>query len=205
MSVEYGTEVSEEQAKSQSQGAIGGGLVLIVLATVLNFVLDGMSPDEVAELPWFIALAFESRGKLGVTVVLCTIGVLLIVWGYVNAPGEKTAAVSSLPRQPPNPAQAERPLTNTDSPGKIPARGAGFGAPVAAPATAPVTPRPRELPPPTGPGGGGGIVLETAKYLKPDPPVAEDDPTDAPPLPGIGPGSAPPDFRKGRVISRHTE
>src|SRR5688572_28314249 len=91
------------------------GIFLIGLATVLNFVLDGMGPDDVAEMPWFIAIAFESGGKLGVTILLSTIGVLCIAWDVVNSPSKTGMRVAAKKRPaPPRAAPVEAPPDDAD-------------------------------------------------------------------------------------------
>lgn len=76
------TEDEEERGSRHSGFAVGA--VFIALAIALNFILDGMSSDDVAALPWFIAVAFDSGGKLGVTIVLCAIGVGFVAWDVLT-------------------------------------------------------------------------------------------------------------------------
>jgi hypothetical protein len=167
----------------RGHGGFATGMVFIVLAIGLNFVLDSFSAEDVEELPWFIALAFESGGKLGVTVVLCSIGVLFILWELMfkmDAKEDPKASFSAaarvgatrlMARPAANPAGEPKPgeelfaeeIPDGEEPGpkKIPALKGGFSA-----GQATGGPVGDTNPGPTPPGGGGGaVVLTTAKYL----------------------------------------
>lgn len=81
--------------------AIVGGFVCIFGATILNFLLDAMSQEDIQNLPWLLPEAFESGGKLGVSIALCCAGVLLIVWGAVTAPAAPATSKRNEKRREP--------------------------------------------------------------------------------------------------------
>lgn len=204
----YGEDSND--ASGSMHGGTAVGAVFIVLAIGLNFLLDGMGEDEVAELPWFIALAFESGGKLGVTLVLCTIGVLFIGWDVLtHRPSATTQAVAAPAGRS---RAAARPRTKSavrkkDAPprdepvaeeigedepereakkaptSRGPFGGGGRPAKPAEPADEAKPERPR---------GNGAVVLSTAKYLNTG---------DG----GGGDRDGLPDFRKGRTLHTRTE
>ncbi len=162
------------------------GMFLIVLATVLNFALDKMSPDDVASLPWYIGAAFESGGKFGVTVVLCSIGLMLMLWqffvnsangkdpkaGFSAAARHGTRELAKRPTPPPPPEAtvttpdgeeiplAEEVSEDDSKPKKIPALRGRFTAPgrVGGPVGTASEPPPNC-------DSDGTVVLQTAKYL----------------------------------------
>jgi hypothetical protein len=59
------------------------GLALIVLATVHNVGFDGMSQAERLTLPSFLADTYERTGKTGVTMFLVSLGMMIILTGFV--------------------------------------------------------------------------------------------------------------------------
>lgn len=58
------------------------GLSLILLATGLNLYLRGTSEADLELLPRFLVSAYEKSGKLGVTIVIASLGVLAMLWGW---------------------------------------------------------------------------------------------------------------------------
>jgi hypothetical protein len=59
------------------------GLTLIVLATVHNVGFDGMSKAERLTLPSYLAETYDKTGKTGVTVFFVTLGMLVILTGFL--------------------------------------------------------------------------------------------------------------------------
>jgi hypothetical protein len=58
------------------------GLGLITLATVTNFALAGMTAQELDAMPAFLAVPYEMGGRLGVTLILVALGLLVMAGGH---------------------------------------------------------------------------------------------------------------------------
>jgi hypothetical protein len=59
------------------------GLAFIALATMMNIALDGMTANEIDDLPPAFGDFYTAAGKLGVTVVLVSAGLIAICVGLV--------------------------------------------------------------------------------------------------------------------------
>lgn len=63
------------------------GLALIVAAPVLNIAYDRLAERAATTLPSFVVQAYEMSGKLGVTMLLVTAGLSIIIVGLVAQKG----------------------------------------------------------------------------------------------------------------------
>jgi hypothetical protein len=59
------------------------GLAFIALATVTNIALDGMTRNEIDALPPAVGGLYAATGKLGVTVIFVSAGLIAICVGVV--------------------------------------------------------------------------------------------------------------------------
>jgi hypothetical protein len=66
------------------------GLAFIVAASVLNIAHDRFSRAEYSALPEGIARLYEGVGKTGVTVILVTTGVMVMLIGFLNSSGHES-------------------------------------------------------------------------------------------------------------------
>lgn len=212
----------EDDESRPGHGGFANGMGVIGFAIALNFLLDAMDPETIDGLHPMIRIPFESGGKLGVTCVLCLIGVMMIAWDLMHRPtdeqpvaapstGARRGAVARRakpkPAIPEPPAQLpqgaevyaeELPEEQSAGPKKILAVWGASGSPAVPPP--PAEDRSRG-PEPRRDDKGGGVVLETAKYLNyrtGDVRGGESGDTPAPrPVPG--------GFRKGRTKHTRTE
>jgi hypothetical protein len=70
------------QNKSAGKGPFVLGLLLIASATALNLYLDGKSRADLDVLPPFLLNAYEQSGKFGVSMVLASLGLFVMIWGW---------------------------------------------------------------------------------------------------------------------------
>src|SRR5919198_1498338 len=64
-------------------GAFCVGLAFIVSATVLNIAHDRMNQSDIDSLPFFLPTLYAVTGKVGVTLMLVTTGLAILVVGAV--------------------------------------------------------------------------------------------------------------------------
>jgi len=79
---------SEIPVSRSVQAALVAGVGVVLLATVLNIVLAGMTQSELNDLPYFLSLPYDWSGRLGVTLAVLGVGFSVILLGLI---GERLA------------------------------------------------------------------------------------------------------------------
>lgn len=64
-------------------GAFCCGLGIIIAATILNVAHDHLTERDIARLPFSLPLLYDAAGKFGVTLMLVTLGLAVILVGIV--------------------------------------------------------------------------------------------------------------------------
>ena len=62
-------------------GAFASGIAFIVAATVLNIAHDHISGFELETLPFYVGTLYATTGKIGVTLLLVTLGMVCLLLG----------------------------------------------------------------------------------------------------------------------------
>jgi hypothetical protein len=193
---------AERAAANESKWgyAVAGGIAL-AFAAVIQFAFGGLDAEMLENLPAVVTVPYGVAGKLGLTVPLAVLGLGLILRDVLvnsrgsNAdpgptPARLAAAAGRRGRATPPQDEGEleygEPLPDEPVPAAAP-KGVVKKIPAGpAPAPAPAPRRPAASAPPVD--TGGGMVLQSAKYLNRNPG-------------GGGPGN----LRKGRIEHTKTD
>ena len=105
------TNTKRDPGHRAVQAAFFVGLCLIGLATVHNVVFEGMTTADRLTMPAFLADTYAKTGKLGVTLFLVSLGLLVIACGFLvrhsYGSGKKRGGWMAPDRLAPNPAWGE--------------------------------------------------------------------------------------------------
>jgi hypothetical protein len=194
----------KDEDKEMKWGYAIAGVLAIGIAAVVQFVFGDLDQETQENLPALFAIPYAMGGKLGLTIPLAVIGlILLLCEAFLHGGGSEQTTTSAAPRSAKRTAPAKRaaqqeeeememgePLSEAvegepqPNAVKIPARGRFAGAPRSsgAPRSGGAARSSEEE---SGVTSDGHMVLSTAKYL--------------------GTNGGKPSFRKGKAVMRTDE
>ena len=77
-------------------GSFCAGIAFILAATVLNIAHDNIAGFELETLPFYVGTLYATMGKVGVTLLLVTIGMVCLLLGARVSMNQPRAANSAL-------------------------------------------------------------------------------------------------------------